>query len=151
MARISTDILPDYNSWSKEDWVEFHQLLKQKFGLKDANRVWSSFFNNKPVGWTLDRVYTADEGFKSYFKSQGITFSPTFYSKISDFGHNLTSMIASLPKAVKIGGTVVIILGVAGITYIVYKGIKNAVSYTRSSQKGAKKILENPETLLKLV
>ncbi len=149
MAQITTDQLPDYNGWSKEDWIEFHHLLKQKFGRISANKVWSEFFNNKPTGWTRDQVYTADPAFKSYFKSQGIKFDSNFYSELDSVTGMIGSYISALPTAIKIGGAVIIVSAVGLIGFGLYRGFRNLQSTHRSLEAGKKKILENPEILAK--
>lgn len=149
MAEITTDQLPDYNNWSKEDWITFHRLLKQKFGRTSANKVWSKFFNNKPIGWTRDEVYTSDPDFKAYFKSQGIKFDPNFYSQLDSIGSQFTSFVSALPTAAKIGGGVVIAIGVFALGYGIIKIAREGMAMQRSAQRGAKKILENPEVVAK--
>lgn len=151
MAELSIDILPDYNKWSKEDWINFHKTLKQHFwpDRSRANQLWSAAFNNKPMGWTRDQVYTADPEFKTYFASQGIKFSSTFYSKLD----SVENFFTSLPGTVKKVGIGILIFGGAVILFVlgraIYLAIKSGIALHRASNSLKKKIQDNPEILLK--
>lgn len=127
MADYQEIPLPDYQNWTCADWVTFHGILRERFTRKDANRVWSQAFNNKPTSWMRDKVCTADENFIAYFKKQGIKFDSNFYSIIADAGDTVQNVYRYLPWVIGIIAGGAVIYGIVKIVtvYKVGQGISN--------------------------
>lgn len=142
---IDTNILPDYDAWSKDDWINFHRILKSKFGRENANKVWSQFFNNKPIGWTRDHVYTADPEFKKYFGSQGITFDASFYSQLDRIG----GFLSSIPAGIKTTAIIVGVVGGTSLLFFIGLGIYTSYKTTKALSKTAGNALKDPDLLAK--
>lgn len=137
--------LPNYNDWSCGQWINFHKKLKSLYGKRDANTVWSQFFDNKPAGWTKDKVCTANSYFTDYFSSQGITFDANVYTIVDDATGFLTSIPGNIKTALIVGGVVV------GVTILTIIGVSiyRLVQVNGSMAQVRKKIYDNPEILLK--
>lgn len=137
--------LPNYNTWSCDQWINFHKKLKGLYGRDDANQVWSGFFDNKPAGWQEDKVCTAQSYFISYFKKQGITFDDNVYTILGDAAGFLTSLPNTARTALIIGGVVVGVTVLSIIGYNIYR----VVQISSSMGAARRKIMDNPELLIK--
>src|SRR5437868_2877115 len=61
--------------WTKQDWVTWHVAMKTKWGQTVANQKWKTAWDS--VGHTgVEKLpitgYAYDNGFITYFKTQGI-------------------------------------------------------------------------------
>lgn len=129
--------LPDYNGWDCNKWIDFHKRLKARYGKENANLVWNEYFNNKPTGWTRDRVCTGQDPFVNYFKEQGIKFDDNFYSVLPSFGTMAKNLKTGLIVAAVVGGALL-------LTYIGYQ-IYMAYTIQKIAVGGLKKAADNPE------
>lgn len=133
--------LPNYDNWDCAKWIDFHKRLKGRYGKESANLVWNEYFNNKPTGWTRDKVCTGQASFINYFKGQGIKFDDNFYSSIPTFGVLTKNVKTALIAAAIIGG--VAIIGFIGYNlYTAHVVRKIAIG-------GLKKAADNPELVAK--
>lgn len=81
MAVTTWNIAPNYDEWGMDsfwdcaDWVQWHKLLKAKFGKEKANAIWNYAYaqgTNLAAHWncrtsdTVFRKYVAIEGLNPY-------------------------------------------------------------------------------------
>lgn len=78
MAVTTWNTAPDYDlwgndtSWSCEDWILWHKLLKEKFGKTKANFMWNyAFSQSGTLSSNLD-CRTFNSAFKDYVRSNGL-------------------------------------------------------------------------------
>jgi hypothetical protein len=78
MAVTTWNTAPDYDqwgndtSWSCNDWILWHQLLKEKFGQSKANFMWDyAFAQSGSLSSNLD-CRTTNSAFRDYVKSNGL-------------------------------------------------------------------------------
>ncbi len=145
---IPIEHLPDYNSWSCTQWINFHKELKSLYGKKNANEVWKEFFNNKPSTIISRQRCTTQDEFKSYFKSQGINFDQNSLSIISILGFSPAlqafNSLSNTAKAVIIIGGSVAIIGIGAVIFI-------SVRKTLRDTKSKVAILSDPKVIAKLI
>lgn len=124
---ITADSLPDYDDWgwdtywSCSDWVEWHRLNKEKYGLEAANYRFKNAYENSPF---LDPVKDCDNvllnyDFVVYFRENGIYFG-LFNDVILSGGEIIGTTGSSINKGFETLKFIPIIIGIGLLLIIVY-------------------------------
>jgi len=139
MAVNTWNIAPDYDewgvdsSWTAADWIQWHKLLKEKFGKDKAKIAWEyAYAKNGAFAKAWDyRVFNS--GFRQYVQDENLDpyvnaglFDPLLkgYATVSDVFDSVTDGISGVFGGSKTGKTVVTVILIAGISFAVFKGVQ---------------------------
>lgn len=81
------DATPDYDEWgvddywSAQDWIRWHESMKKKYGLKEANLRFVDAYGKASFGASSLDFRTFDSQFKEYAKKNG--FHEALFSGIA--------------------------------------------------------------------
>jgi hypothetical protein len=139
MAVTTWNTAPDYDewgpdkSWGCEDWIQWHKLLKLKFGAVKANYIWNYSYAQGTQGASHWSCRTTNNMFRNYVAKEGLNpyesagaFAPILnvIGGAGDVVSGTGDLLSDIGKNLKIIGYIAV-LGVAvyvGIT--VYKNTK---------------------------
>lgn len=78
MAVTTWDNAPNYDEWGSDsywscaDWVQWHKLLKAKFGKEKANAIWNYAYSEGTQGAAHWNCRTGDTSFRKYVTQEGL-------------------------------------------------------------------------------
>ena len=78
MSVTTWNTAPDYDqwgndtSWSCDDWIMWHKLLKEKFGQNKANFMWDYAFAQSGNLSSNLNCRTFNSSFRTYIKNNGL-------------------------------------------------------------------------------
>lgn len=78
MAVTTWKSVPDYDEWGRDsswqcaDWIQWHKLLKTKFGNERAKYMWEYAFSRGTEGAEHLSCRTFDSDFRSYVSKEGL-------------------------------------------------------------------------------
>jgi len=129
MAVTTWNTAPNYDEWGNDsywncaDWIQYHKLLKEKFGQEKANAIWEYAYSQGTLFAAHSNCRTTDSAFRLYAARENI---------------NLYASAGVLSPALKvIGGGLDIISGAGdffsilgrNFKYIGYAAIAGTVIY----------------------
>ena len=125
---------PDYDqwgndtSWSCEDWIMWHKLLKEKFGQNKANFMWDYAFAQSGNLSSNLNCRTFNSSFRTYIKNNGLNpfanagiFAPVLQGAgtIQDVTGNVLGGVTSFFSSSNVKN----ILNVVALGAVVFGGI----------------------------
>ena len=141
MAVKTWNTAPDYDewgvdeSWSCEDWIQWHRLLLEKFGKAKAKILWEyAYSKSGNLSSNLD-CRTFNSAFRNYARDNGLDtyanagiFTPIFegYGAIADASSGLLGGVGSFfnPKTIKTILTIVVVGAVGFGGLYAYRTLK---------------------------
>ena len=78
MAVTTWNSVPDYDEWGRDsswncgDWIQWHKLLKTKFGAERAKYMWEFAFSRGTEFASHYDCRTFDSDFRSYVSKEGL-------------------------------------------------------------------------------
>lgn len=133
MAVTTWNTAPNYDEWGSDsfwscaDWIQWHKLLKEKFGQEKAKGLWEYAYSQGTAFAAHSNCRTTDSAFRLYVAKEGLNpyasagvLSPVL--KVLGGGFDILSgtgdFLSSLGRNFKYIGYI----GVAGV--IIYVGLK---------------------------
>jgi hypothetical protein len=78
MAVTNWNVAPDYDEWGKDsswdcaDWIQWHKLLKAKFGKDKAKYIWEYAYSRGTQFASHYDCRTFNSDFRSYVSKEGL-------------------------------------------------------------------------------
>ena len=105
--------IPSYNAKS-EDWVIWHESLKNNFGKKIANQIWVK-------GWGIRGNNTAnDRTLREYMRKNGVNITEGAWDKIVDLGGDASDLVGDFFQYGKFGAYAIAFLLLGGTALIIW-------------------------------
>ncbi len=131
MAVTTWDTAPDYDAWGFDkswdcaDWVQWHRLLKQKFGKEKAKIAWEYAYAKSGWGSSNLDCRTFNSAFRLYMKEENLDayqnagiFAPVLkgYSAVTDIAGGIADFFG--------GNTIKTVLYIGLGLGVVFAGVK---------------------------
>ena len=78
MAVTTWNTVPNYDEWGSDcvwscaDWIQYHKLLKEKFGQEKANGIWEYAYSQGTAFAAHYNCRTTDSAFRMYVAKEGL-------------------------------------------------------------------------------
>ncbi len=121
--------IPDKSS-DATAWMQFHQDLKSRYGLRTANSIWVMAWQK--YGST-SIIGVSNKGLRDYMSRQGVTLDESFAAQAQDLAGGVFGKLGEL---FKIGEYGIILTGgvlLFGVALIVYRLARPEVVSTAAS------------------
>jgi hypothetical protein len=139
MAVTTWNTAPNYDEWGSDsywscaDWVQWHKLLKEKFGKEKAIGIWNYAYSQGTQFASHWSCRTSDSAFRRYVAQEGLNpyesagvLSPVL--KVVGGGFDIISgtgdFLSSIGKNLKYVGYAAIVGTIIYIGFKVYKATK---------------------------
>ena len=107
------------------DWIQWHKALKSRFGKLEANQLWLK-------AWGFRGTSKSNTGeLRSYMKDNGVTLDTNVFGKAKDIQNSVIDTIGGVLKVSTAVTTGIMVLGIVGIGYIIYKVVSPSDNLTR--------------------
>ncbi len=99
---------------STEEWVSWHQELKNRYGTKTANQLWVTawrrFGNNSKNTSNL----------RSYLKGNGLTIEESAWDSLVDAGDSVSDFFGDIFTVGKYAGIAIAVIAIGGAGMLVF-------------------------------